>query len=175
MSTGAARPMIESYYVVVPADPWHVPPPEAREAALSYLKTIEGWAGTEISMDVGAGPQVLMGTASAANAICPRCGRQFAPRWIRQRLDELWDAKQKCFAALGVVMPCCQAAVDFHTIDFPLAGDEAKPRAEWRPASTVGFARVALSAENGRLLGRDELDEVARLLGCPVRQVYELF
>lgn len=167
--------MIESYYAVVPTDPWYVPPPDAREAALSYLKTIDGWAGARISLDVGAGPQVLMGSESAVNAVCPGCGRRFGSQWIRQRLDELWDGRQKCFADLSVVMPCCQAAIDFQTVDFPLPGDEAKPREQWRPARTVAFAQLALSAVDGRLLGRGELDEVERLLGCPVLQVYELF
>lgn len=69
-------------------------------------------------------------------------------------MDVAWRGR---FTDLGIVTPCCGAHTSLNHLEY-----------DW-PA---GFSRFVLTVTNPdrRWLSSDELADVARSLGCPVRQ-----
>ncbi|MGJ4925874.1 hypothetical protein ACQR1I_11180 [Bradyrhizobium sp. HKCCYLS2038] len=164
--------MSTSQIALLPIDPWHVPHADGCEAARRHWQQLPDYGDAEIAINVFDGPQLEIGASSVQTAICPSCTHAFKTQWVFSRLDELWDAETSCFTDLTIVLPCCGRRTSLDLICFPLAGDEAKPKSEWRPARSVGFGRCRIRTAFARLLTCDELAQFEELLGCPVVQVY---
>jgi hypothetical protein len=149
--------MPETYLLVLPEDPQHIPARPQVAALATVLQELvpdaDGIASEEADTvgfyDCGAGFRSVH---------CPGCDGELHPddwtRWMAEDFDE-----EAGFRLSSKTLPCCQPVVTLQSLRYD---------------QTQGFARFAMEVENP---GVEQLDAlaVAQLAGaleCPVRLVF---
>ena len=88
--------------------------------------------------------------------LCPNCGADLSDGLWQTAMDQAWVTR---FSDLKFRTPCCDSPSNLNRLVY-----------EW-PA---GFAKFVLEASGlnvGRFLPEQQIESVARTLGCQVRQI----
>jgi hypothetical protein len=142
---------------LIPADPYFIPGEGAQQAALDLLTAwlpsadlVNGTASDEVNfVDPGMNLQQV---------ICPACGTPLDLGEWQGLMDAAYAIQ---FADLTVTMPCCGAVGSLNDLHY-----------DW-PA---GFARYVLESLNPNAdLDDAQLDELAHILGCPLRKIWAAY
>ncbi|MEO8607288.1 MAG: hypothetical protein ABI690_05370 [Chloroflexota bacterium] len=149
--------MSDTLLKLIPADPFFIPDEAAQQAALDLLTAwlpasdvVNGTATDEVNF-VDPGMNLMQ-------IFCPACGSPLdMGDW--QGFTDAAYANQ--FADLTVTMPCCGAVGSLNDLQY-----------DW-PA---GFARYVLESLNPNAdLDDAQLDELARILGCPLHKIWAAY
>ena len=149
--------MSDTILKLIPVDPFFIPDENAQQAALELLTAwlptadvVNGTASDEVNfVDPGMNLQQIF---------CPGCGSPLDME-VWQGFTDATYAIQ--FADLTVTMPCCGAVGSLNDLHY-----------DW-PA---GFARYVLESLNPNAdLDDDQLDELAHILGCPLRKIWAVY
>ena len=149
--------MPDNILKLIPADPFFIPDERAQQAALDLLTAwlpaadvVNGTASDEVNF-VDPGMNLMQ-------IFCPACSIEL-DMGIWQGFTDVAYATQ--FADLTVTMPCCCAVGSLNDLQY-----------DW-PA---GFARYVLESLNPNGdLDHVQLDELAQILGCPLRKIWAVY
>jgi hypothetical protein len=142
---------------LIPADPFFMPSENAQQAALDLLTAwlptadvVNGTASDEVNfVDPGI---------NLTQIFCPACGSELDMN-VWQGFTDAAYANQ--FADLSVTMPCCGAVGSLNDLQY-----------DW-PA---GFARYVLESLNPNAdLDDAQVNELAQILGCPLRKIWAAY
>jgi hypothetical protein len=142
---------------LIPADPFFIPDENAQQAALDLLTAwlpsadlVNGTASDEVNF---VDPGMNLG-----QVICPACGAPLDMGDWQAFMDSAFAIQ---FTDLTVRMPCCGAVGSLNDLHY-----------DW-PA---GFARYVLESLNPNAdLDDAQLDELAQILGCPLRKIWAAY
>ncbi len=145
--------MSDNYICIISTDPWFLPETAAQQAACATLKRYAAQADA-INVSVRESPAFIDCGANFERVLSPRRTTGLDD-WWRTAMDE---AAATTFTNLMITTPCCGTRTSRNDLRY-----------EW-PAS---FARFVLEAQNPNIgvLNIDQLQELARILGCPIRQI----
>jgi len=146
--------MSDHWIRFVPVDPQSTPTRAAAADALAYLRAL---APNANSVEAAFKDQVefFHPGGNWEGVTCPRCAADLED-WWPEAMDRAYAAG---FSDLGVVTPCCGAAVSLNDLDY---------------AAPSAFGRFALEAMNAGIgdIGDAVHEEIARRLGLAVRTVW---
>jgi hypothetical protein len=88
--------------------------------------------------------------------VCPACSAEIPIGWWQDAMDEAYEGH---FENLEVTTPCCQTMTTLNDLQY-----------EW-PA---GFGRFCLEAMNPNIFPfpREQVDNLAQILGCELRVIW---
>ena len=151
--------MSDDFIRLIPTDVNWQPTRASADAAAAYVAAL--FSGPNDSVDeVGSdyydAVTLIDAGVNTARVTCPRCGNRIDLAWVFNTIDE----RQHDLADLDVAVPCCGAVASLNELEY-----------DW----AMGFARFEITAMNATRaayeLNASELEQVATLLGHPVRQV----
>lgn len=137
---------------IVPADPEHVPFPASREKARHHVVLCMPTAGA-VTETLTECVRFFGSNTSLMRVACPVCKRNVDERWWN-------DAKASAEAGggLAVTMPCCRTRTKLSLLDYEPEGR---------------FSRFAIAVKNPQsVLGCQQIDALAAILECPIREVW---
>ena len=149
--------MSDDYVHIIPADPGYIPDTAARQAAVSYLRSIAPQA-CEVTCSVYDHLRFVHCGGNFEKISCPSCGAE-----IDTGLWHDWMDLDYCGQGFRLVqhpMPCCDAHHTLHDLAY-----------DW----PQGFARCDVRATNPQIgkLSDEQIGQIEAILGCPVRVIYE--
>jgi hypothetical protein len=144
----------DDFLRIISANPRFTPSAGAQGAALQLLRS---WlpSADGITSALSEETQFVDPGANFERIECPFCGGDLF-NWWQGAMDE---ASAHGFAALEVVVPCCQAETTLNDLRY-----------EW-PAGFARFVAEVRNPRRGATLTRDEIQQLELLLGCELRQV----
>ncbi len=147
--------MSDSYVVFIPSDPPFVPSPSAEQAAVQCVRQRFPDAD-DVSVD--AGTEIVFRDAGAnfEGVSCPSCGEDLMETWNDLMTS---DMNGDGFMLQRYSLPCCRAEWTLNELKYE---------------GPQGFSRWALRVRdpNASDVDAGTLNELERLLGCPVTVVY---
>jgi hypothetical protein len=144
---------------IISTDPAWVPSGDLADRALLAFRQLVP-AAVDVKTEFFDGIHFVDQGSNFESVSCPHCGEQLDPGWWSEQMDAVWSSEASGFADLDMVTPCCGARSSLNDLDYNM------------PA---GFASFTLSARNPNrdgLLPTAELEDIAAVLGSPLRQVY---
>ncbi len=145
--------MSESPLRFIPADPEFRPSPSAVAAAESLLRSLLPQAEC-VSAKSLEGVEFVDAGANWEGVHCSVCGADAEPWWG----DAMSQSAEAGCRSLQVLSGCCRSAVSLNGLRYG-----------W----SVGFASFILEAQNPQSTGlsASQLEQLGRILGCPIRQI----
>ena len=148
--------MSDSWIILIPEDPFLVPPPERHPVATSTFRELapEAW---EINAVVTDQVRFIDAGENFENINCPKCNSALSTEWWQEQMSD--DFADGGFVLKRRTVPCCSAQVTLHELRY-----------QW----SQGFARFSLEAMNPNISELPEvgLRTIESLLECPLRVVY---
>jgi hypothetical protein len=155
----AGGDVIRYFIHIIPEEPGFVPEELWQKAAMVYLSKIARGADN-VSIAVTQILRFIHCGTDFGDIFCPACKVQLAMNvwqgWMRD------DYHGETFVLSEHVMPCCGARHTLHEMAYE------------RP---MGFARCDIKAMNPKMekLPEKQRQVLERILGCPLRVIYEYF
>jgi len=143
---------------LIPTDPPFVPDYEAafqaRERLASFLPRAD-----EVTARVDDEIAFVDAGANTGEIHSPACAAEVPWDWFIERMDAAWPSR---FSDLSTVTPCCRARCSLNDLEF---------------TAPAGFARFKLEALDPDVvdLTGEQLSELERLLGTPLRRIWSRY
>jgi hypothetical protein len=149
--------MSDNYIYVVPKDPYLALDEARRENAASFFRSIAPEAD-EIATSVSEHITFVDCAENFERVCCPSCAAEIETGTWQEWMDNDFDGEGFSFAQHA--MPCCGARHFLHELRY-----------EWPQA----FARSKVRAMNPNIgkLTEEQCRQFERILGCPVRVIYQ--
>jgi hypothetical protein len=149
--------MSDDYIHIIPAELGVVPDDEKRQCAVSYFRNIAPKA-SEVSTSELERMEFIHCGANLENICCPSCGAVIELDLWHEWMDHDWS--DAGFSLTQHAMPCCSAQHTLHELAY---------------AWPQGFARCDVCATNPGIgkLSDEQRSQFEKILGCPVRVIYE--
>ncbi len=146
--------MSDSWVKIIPADPQTVPD-AAAVARVEYLLKHNYRSDVPIAGTTSGEIEFRDNGANLENILCPKCGRDLQPYW-KGWCEESYSKSR--FADRIVTAPCCGNTVDLNDLDY---------------RGPAGFSRFEISLRNpGGAISQAHLQQIAEILGFPVKQIF---
>jgi hypothetical protein len=147
--------MSDSFVVVVPHDPRHVPSAEHQKALINLLRELAPTAD-EISSEVFDDVTFVDCGSNFESISCPACQASIDLDWWQDRMSEDFDGRG--FSLKKYQSPCCATSVDLNELSY-----------DWPQA----FARFSCELRNPALghFGETVLVRLRAAAGVPIRLV----
>lgn len=147
--------MSETYLILIPTDPYLVPPESAQTGAYDIFARSMAEAA-QVTMEVHDAPIVVHPAENWQGVRCPHCRVPLEDYWWS---DAVSTAFEDQFRDLFAAMPCCGKRASLNDLDYK---------------QPVGFARFTLFALNPPGdIAPDMKAELERVLGTPLRRVWQ--
>jgi len=146
------RPMSDTYLRYVPKTPSFEPDRAAASEAEEFAR--RAIAAESVASRLAASVEFVDAGANWEGVRCSKCGADAEPWWG----DAMSSAAEHGFKDLTVRARCCGTQVGLDELHYG-----------W----PVAFGRFVLEAANPTTSGlsEEQLNELGRLLGCPVREI----
>ena len=110
--------MSDDFLVLVPRDPRHIPPIDARKRVLEALARIAPNA-EELTSEASEEVRFFDCGSNFERIVCPRCSADVDLEWWHDRMDE--DSTNNGFLLATYAMPCCGGSANLNELvyDWP--------------------------------------------------------
>jgi hypothetical protein len=148
--------MSEDFLKIVPANLHHVPDSDAVRVSTTLLKSFFPNSG-KITFKQWEGVQFVDQGCYFERVSCPNCESTLDLDWWGDLMSSKWNEKSKRFESLDIETPCCTFKTSLNDLKYEM------------PAA---FGRCTLEVMSpNRDLNNEELRQIERAMGCPVRKI----
>ncbi len=144
--------------ILIPTEPTYRPEPILAEQAKTLLKVFVPQA-QEIAVQATEEVEFIATGGNLERIVCPFCQSVLDEQWWVAAMDRAYDETR--FTDLTVILPCCGRVSSLNNLSY-----------EW----PTGFACFQLIARDpGKDLDDKAIEDLERVLACPLRKIWTHF